>query len=67
MPKEPSTPQKASLPREARSGLREKEMNPVGGARGDGTREMRLWVEPLGQLSPNMLDSDSSYVGNSTD
>lgn len=65
--KEPSTPQKASLPREERSGLKEKEMNWVGRARGDGTKEVRLWVEPLGQLSPNMLDSDSSYVGNSTD
>lgn len=30
--KEPSTPQKASLPREARSGLEEKEMKWVGGA-----------------------------------
>lgn len=55
------------LPREVRSGLREKEMTWVGRAQGDGTKEVRLWVEPLGQLSPNILDSDSSYVGNSMD
>lgn len=35
---EPGVPQKASLPREARSDLREKEMNWVGRARGDGTK-----------------------------
>lgn len=64
---EPGIPQKASLPREARSDSREGNELGWQGARRWYKEAGGAMGEWLGQLNPNTLDSDSPHLGNSTD